>query len=340
MNAKGTWYGVVLAAMLVVAVIASPVTVAPVAAADPTATPGALQHVTLTLDWVPNTNHTGFYVALNKGWYKDQGLEVDIQVPSDPAAALKQVAYGNTEFGVSFQEETSLARAQGIPVESIAAIIQHQSSAFASLKGNGITQPKNFEGKKYGSTGGLLEQPIIKGMMECDGADVSKTEFVDVGYDALPALMGGKVDFIWIYQGWEGIQAQLMGKDLDVIPLFGSCIPDYYTPIIISGETTIQQKPDLVRRFLAATAQGFQYAIKNPDESATILATYTPETDVKLIRASQAWLSPRYQADAPAWGMQQLSVWETFGKWMSDRKLLAGPFDPQKAFTNDFLPKP
>ncbi len=269
MQARMKRYGVLLFLALIVAMtLGLPGATSPAAAADPSATapaatPGALQKVTLTLDWVPNTNHTGFYVALNKGWYREQGLEVDIQVPSDPAAALKQVAYGHTEFGISFQEETTLARAQGIPVESIAAIIQHQSSAFASLKGKGITQPKDFEGKKYGSTGGLLERPIIQGLMACDNADVNKVEFVDVGYDALPALLGGKVDFIWIYQGWEGIQAELMGKPLDVVPLYGSCIPDYYTPIIISGETTIQQKPDLVRRFLAATATGLR--LRDPE---------------------------------------------------------------------------
>jgi ABC-type nitrate/sulfonate/bicarbonate transport system substrate-binding protein len=335
---------VAAALMLIVAMISTMAVTLPATAADPTATAaaptGALQKVTLTLDWVPNTNHTGFYVALNKGWYRDQGLDVDIQVPSDPAGALKQVAYGHTEFGISFEDETTLARAQQIPVVSIAAILQHQTSAFVSLKGKGITRPKDFEGKKYAASGSILDRPIIKGLMDCDGGDVSKVDFVDVGFDALPALMSGKVDFIWIYQGWEGVQAQLMGQDLDVIPLYGSCIPDYYTPILITGETTIQQKPDVVQKFLAATAKGFSYAIQNPDESADILATYTPETDIKLIRASQKWLSPRYQADAASWGAQQLAVWQAFGKWMSDRSLLEGAFDAQKAFTNDFLPKP
>jgi ABC-type nitrate/sulfonate/bicarbonate transport system substrate-binding protein len=297
-----------------------------------------LTKATLSLDWVPNTNHTGFYVALDKGWYKEQGVDLEIQIPSDPAAALKQVAFGHTEFGVSFQEEVTIARSEGIPVVSLAAILQHNTSAFASLKGAGITRPKDFEGKTYAAYGLPLEQAVIRGLMECDGADFSKLEFVDVGFDTFPALLGGRVDLAWIFLAWDGVQAQIKGYELNTIPLYGSCVPDYYTPVVIAGEKTIQDKPDIVRRFIAATAKGYDYAIAHPAEAAEILLKHSPESDPELVRRSQEWLSPRYQADAASWGVQKRDTWRVFGEWMQSNGLIAGTFDPDKAFTNEFLP--
>ncbi len=148
-----------------------------------------LTRAVLSLDWVPNTNHTGFYVALERGWYAEAGVKLEIQIPSDPAAALKQVAYGNTEFGVSFQEEVTIARSNDIPVVSLAAIIQHNTSAFASLAEAGITRAKDIEGRRYASYGLPIERPILGQLMACDGGDIEKVEFVDVGFDAFPALM-------------------------------------------------------------------------------------------------------------------------------------------------------
>ncbi len=310
-------------------------TAAPETTQPPTSEP---VKATLSLDWVPNTNHTGFYVALDKGWYREQGIDLEIQIPSDPAAALKQVAFGHTEFGVSFEEEVTIARSQDIPVMSIAAIIQHNTSAFASLKERGITRPKDFEAKTYASYGLPLETAVIKGLMQCDGADFDKLEFVDVGFDAFPALLAGRVDIAWIFLAWDGVQAEIMGYELNTIPLYGSCVPDYYTPVIIAGETTIEEQADLVRRFMAATAQGYAYAIAHPAESAEILLKHSPESDPELVRRSQEWLSPHYQEDAPRWGEQKADVWRTFGEWMTDNNLITGSFDPDKAFTNEFLP--
>ncbi|MBN1399246.1 MAG: ABC transporter substrate-binding protein [Anaerolineae bacterium] len=292
----------------------------------------------LSLDWVPNTNHTGFYVALDKGWYAEEGIDLEIQIPSDPAAALKQVAAGNTEFGVSFQEEVTIARSQDIPVVSIAAIIQHNTSAFAALEESGIETAADFEGKTYASYGLPIERPILEGLMACEGADASTVEFIDVGFDAFPALLAGRVDLAWIFLAWDGVQADLKGVELAAVPLYGSCVPDYYTPVIISGEKTLQSKGRLVEKFLRATSRGYLYAIENPEEAAEILLKHSPESDPALVKASQAWLSPRYQADAPAWGQQSPSVWSEFATWLSENNLLTQPIDPMEAFTNEYLP--
>jgi ABC-type nitrate/sulfonate/bicarbonate transport system substrate-binding protein len=115
-------------------------------------------------------------------------------------------------------------------------------------------------------------------------------------------------------------------------------VPDYYTPVIISGEKTIEERPETVRRFMAATAKGYEYAIDHPEEAAETLIKHSPETSPELIRRSQEWLSSRYQDDAESWGVQELEVWTEFGEWMGERDLLPGPFDPEAAFTIEFLP--
>lgn len=300
--------------------------------------PDQLDAAVLTLDWVPNTNHTGLYVALDKGWYAEEGIALEIQSPADPAAALRQVAAGHTEFGISFQEEVTIARSNDIPVVSIAAIIQHNTSAFAALSTRGITTAKDFENRIYGSYGLPIEQPILAGLMECDDADADTVEFVDVGFDAFPALLAERVDLIWIFLGWDGVQAELRGIELDVVPLYGSCLPDYYTPVIIAGETTLAEKGDLTRRFLAATVRGYAYAIEHPEEASEILLAHAPESDAELVRASQVWLSPRYQDDAPRWGVQDPEVWREFAQWLYENDLLEREIDADAAFTNDYLP--
>ncbi len=292
----------------------------------------------LSLDWVPNTNHSGFYVALDQGWYEEEGIALEIQVPADPSAAIRQVAVGHTPFGVSFQEEVTIARSQDIPVVSIAAIIQNNTSAFASLAEGGIESPADFEGLTYASYGLPIEPPILGTLMACYGTDIAEVEFVDVGFDAFPALLAGRVDLAWIFQGWDGVQAELQGVDLDIHPLDPECVPNYYTPVIIAGETTIGDEPELVEQFLRATVRGYEHAIANPEEAAEALLRHSPESDPDLVRASQQWLSPRYQEGAPQWGLQDPAVWEEFTAWMIEHNLIETPIDPGLAFTNEFLP--
>jgi ABC-type nitrate/sulfonate/bicarbonate transport system substrate-binding protein len=323
-------------AIALIALTAAVAVAASLAACGRTA--GDLEPAVVSLDYVPNTNHTGLYVALDKGWYAEEGIDLEIQTPSDPSAALRQVGAGNTEFGVSFQEEVTIARASGIPVVSIAAVIQHNTSAFAALATSGITRPSEFEGRRYASYALPIEPAILGSLMACDGGDPSLVEFVDVGFDVFPALVGGQVDLAWLFMGWDGVQAELQGVELATFPLYGSCVPDYYTPVLIAGEGTLADKGDLTERFLRATVRGYEFAIANPEESAEILITYTPEANPDLIRASQAYLSPRYQDDAPAWGVQERAVWEGLSTWMAENGLIDAPIDVDAAFTTEYMP--
>jgi len=297
--------------------------------------------VTLMLDWAPNTNHTGFFVARDKGWYREEGLDVDIVQPGQGNTPVSIVASGKADFGISFQEEVTNARATDVPVVSIAALIQHNTSIFISLKDKGITRPKDLEGKKYGAFGLPIERQVLDVLMKCDGGDVNKVTFVDIGSSDPLTAIGRDMDFVWVYEGWEGIEAGLRNLSVNVLRFadWTQCLPDYYTPVLVTSEDLLAKNPALVKRFLAATARGYRYAIEHPDEAAEILIKAAPEANPELIRKSQAWLSPRYQADAPRWGEQKLSVWQGYADWMNSHGLLPKAIDAAKAFSNDYLPE-
>ena len=193
----------------------------------------------------------------------------------------------------------------------------------------------------FRSFGLPIERQVLDVLMRCDGGDVNKVSFVEIGAsDPLTAIQRD-LDVVWIFEGWEGVEAQLRGLPVNLVR-FGDwteCLPDYYTPVIIASDDTVAKRAEIVRRFLAATAQGYRFAIEHPEEAAEILIKAAPEANPELVRQSQAWLSPRYQADAPRWGEQKLSVWQGYAEWMASRGLLPKAIDAAKAFTNDFLPK-
>lgn len=136
--------------------------------------------VTAVLDWTPNTNHTGLYVALSEGYFEKEGLEVTIVQPQE-GTSEQIVAAGSAQFGISYQESVTFARAEGMPVVSLAAVIQHNTSGFASLVEKGITSPKDFENKKYGGWGSPIEEATLRYLMEQEGADPGKLQIVTTG---------------------------------------------------------------------------------------------------------------------------------------------------------------
>ncbi len=312
----------------------------PAAPAGSSAPPAELTDITVMLDWVPNTNHTGLYVAQSQGFFKEAGLNVSIIQPGE-STAEQVVAAGSADFGVSYQEGVTLARVQNVPIVSVAALIQHNTSGFASRAGAGISRPKDFEGKTYGGWGSPIEQAMLSLLMQCDGGDVSKVNILDSGYaDFLTITERGDIDFAWIFYGWDGINAELKGVELNTVMLneWQECVPDYYTPVLITGEKMIAERPELVKAFVGAVAKGYESAIANPEQAADILLQAAPENDPALVKASQQWLAKQYQADAPQWGRQSEQVWQRYADWLLEQGLLEQPLDAAAAFDNSFLP--
>ncbi|WP_445488629.1 ABC transporter substrate-binding protein [Niallia sp. 03133] len=299
----------------------------------------SLKKVTVVLDWTPNTNHTGLYVAKEKGYFKKEGLDVDIITPGD-AGADTLVASGKADFGVSYQEGITQARMQDVPIVSIAAIIQHNTSGFASPMEKNIKSPKDFAGKTYGGWGSEVEKSVLSSLMKQENANVNDVDIVNIGDTDFFTAVKKNIDFAWIYYGWTGMEAELRGEKLNMIYLTDySDKLDYYTPVLSTNEKMINSDPDTVKAFVKAASEGYQYSIKNPDEAANILLKAAPDLDKNLVKKSQEWLASKYQDDAPRWGEQKLSVWENYANWMYDNKLLDKKLNAKTAFTNDFLPK-
>jgi len=302
-----------------------------------------LRAFTVVLDWTPNTNHSGMYLADANGWYADAGLDVSFVEPGE-AGSLQVLVADRADVAVSVQEELTAARAQGLPVRSVAAIIESNTSSLVSLASDGIKRPRDLEGRTYGGFGGQLETALLETLIECDGGDPSALTSVDVGdADYRIGLERNQYDVVWIFDGWDGIRlSELEGVETNRIGFAdqSSCIPDWYTPLLATSESVEAERTDDLEAFLAATSRGYQAAMEDPSAAADALLGANDDLDPDLVRASAEFLSTRYAADPSAWGRQRADVWERFTVFLRDAGILGGDVDVEDAWTNQHLPAP
>ena len=303
---------------------------------------GAAKKITFVLDWTPNTNHTGVYVAQAEGYFEEAGLDVEIVQPPDDGAEV-MVASGKAQFGVSFQDYLVPAVAgkeKSMPITAVAAILQHNLSGIMSPKGIGITSPKGLEGKKYATWELPIEQAILKECVEEDGGDFSKVEMIpETIDDEVSALKAKQVDAIWVYYGWAGIAAQVKDFPIDYFA-FRDIEDDfdYYSPVIIANDQFLAEDPETAKAFIAAVAKGYEFAAKDPEKAADILLEANPEIDPDLAKASQKYLADEYKADAAQWGIIDEDRWNDFYEFINEKGLADDTIPENAGFTNDFLP--
>ena len=299
--------------------------------------------ITFVLDWTPNTNHTGVYTAIAKGYFDEAGLDVTVVQPPDDGAEVL-VASGQAQFGVSFQDTMAdaLSGDTPLPITAVAAVVQHNTSGIVSRKGEGMDRPKGMEGHSYATWEWPVEQATVRQVVEADGGDFSKVTLIpSTVTDEVSALESKSVDSIWIFYGWAGVACEQAGLDIDYFA-FADIDPvfDYYTPVIIGSDSFLAEQPETAKAFVEAMAKGYTYAAEHPQEAADILMEAVPELkDSKdLIYASQEYLSAAYIADAERWGVMDPARWEAFYSWLNEYGLVEGALDPAAGFTNDFLP--
>ncbi|MEP6659033.1 MAG: ABC transporter substrate-binding protein [Acidimicrobiales bacterium] len=314
--------------------------------ASSSSTPAKSTKVTIVLDWTPNTNHSGIYLAQAKGYYRDAGLDVSIIEPGN-GGGLPQLAAGNAQFAVSVAEELLPARAQGARVVSVAAILQHNTSSLIVPASRNIARPRDLAGKTYGGFGGDLEKALVDAMVTCDGGDPGGVKYVEIGNtDYKIGLDRRDFDAVWVFDGWDVIRLeQLDGMKLVTFPFHDpgqagrDCIPDWYTPLIATTDDLIARQPDLVARFVQATARGYELARSDPQTAVAALLAAAPELDKALVNKSAQYLATKYADTGQPWGRQDAAVWATFEQFLVAHKILSTPVDTTKVFTNQFLPK-
>lgn len=302
---------------------------------------GDLRPVTLMLNWTPNAQHAGIYAAQELGYYEDAGIDLEIVEPA-ATGVEPVVATGEAEFGIAQAESLLPARAAGVPVVSIATLLPHNDSSLMFLADAGIERPRDLEDHTYGGYGGSLETELINRLVECDGGDPAKVEFVEVGnVDYLTGMQRDRFDFAWVFNGWDALRADTVdGVDVETLPFieYEDCIPDWYTPLLLTSEDTIADDPELVEDFLAATARGYALAISDPRQAAGLLLDAAPELDRSLVEASTAYHAERFAEGGAPWGVQEAQVWSDFGDFLVDAGLLEEALDTDAAFTDEFLP--
>ena len=330
------------------AAVATPA--APSSAATPTAAPKPVPTtVRLALDWTPNTNHLGFYVAQAKGWYADAGIALDI-LPYGGTAPEAILAAHQAECGISFQDSMTFAVAAGAPIVSVMAILQHTAQDIAVLADSKITRPKQLDGKTYAGFGYPNEVPTLQSVIRNDGG-TGTFDSVTLDTAAYEALYAKRADFVITFAAWEGIEAAQRGVDLRTFRFTDYGFPDFYQVVLACDRDWLAKDPEAAKAFVTATTRGFGFAALNPDEAAAILVSSNPgvfDANPELPKASATYLAEQGLFIDPHAGVgtQTLEKWSGYSGFLYQQGLLAdaqgaaltAPPDYASLFTNEFLP--
>lgn len=302
--------------------------------------PKSARKITFCLDYTPNTNHTGIYVAQAKGYFKDEGLTVKVVQPADGTAEA-MIGSGQAQLGVSYQDyiANALSSKNPVAIEAVAAIIQHNTSGIMSRKADGITSAKKMEGHTYATWSMPVEQATIKQVMESDGGDFDKLKMVPYEVDdEVAGLKANMFDCVWVYEGWAVQNAKVQHYDVNYFSFVDmDKVFDFYTPVIAANDDFAKKYPDVVKAFVRAAKRGYEYAIKHPKDAGDILLDAAPELSGDLVQASAKYLADQYQADAKSWGVIDKSRWNAYFEWLNDKNLVENKLDVNSGWTMDYL---
>jgi ABC-type nitrate/sulfonate/bicarbonate transport system substrate-binding protein len=319
------------------------------AAASATAPAMTPATVRLALDWTPNTNHTGFYVAQAKGWYADAGVELEI-LPYGGTAPEAIVAARQAECGISFQDSMTFAVAAGVPVVSVMAILQHTAQEIAVLDASPIQRPRELDGRTYAGFGYPNEVPTLQAVIKADGG-TGEFDTVTLDTAAYEALYNKRADFVITFSAWEGVEAAQRGIPLRTFKFTDHGFPDFYQVVLACDADWLSANPEAARSFVGATVRGFELAAASPDEASAILVAQNPgifDANPELPAASARFMAEQgllVDADGKV-GVQTLDGWTGYSSFLYAQGLLAdaagkplaAPPDYAALFTNDFLP--
>ncbi|MBS4761544.1 ABC transporter substrate-binding protein [Carnobacteriaceae bacterium zg-ZUI252] len=303
--------------------------------------PKTLEKVDFILDWTPNTNHTGLYVAKEKGFLASEGIDLDIKLPPEDSSS-DLVVNNKAPFAVYFQDSMAKKLAKGAPISAVAAIVEHNTSGIISKKETGITSPKQLEGKTYGTWNDPIELAMLSHIVTQQGGRYDDVKLVpNVDSNSMVPIVNGLFDSAWVFHAWDGIMAKEELKlDTNFFYLKDYAPQlDYYTPVIIANNEYLKNNPEQAKKVLRAIKKGYQYAIEHPEESADILIKYAPELKERrdFIVKSQQYISKQYASDPKRWGEIDAKRWNDFYQFLADAKILDNKLPENAGFTNEYL---
>lgn len=309
--------------------------------------------IVLALDWTPNTNHLGFYVAKARGFYEEAGLDVQLlgtndktyttsylPTPAETAAKddslptfitpCSQVAAGTAHFALNSPEGAvnwNTSGADRPQLKVVAACLQGRTSAVVTLASSGLSRPKDLDGKAYASYGARFEGRIVRQMIENDGGTGEYKEVVLPMLGIWDTLLKGEADATWVFMGWEGVEAKRSGVDLNVFKLEDFGVPYGYSPCLLAHPNMLREEPEVVKAFLAASAKGWEAACHDTEGAAADLVALAKENsgvelDLGMVKESAAYIASNALASDGTWGRMDPSVWDTYLKWLDEKGLL------------------
>jgi len=302
---------------------------------------GDRQSFSLTLDFYPNPDHAGIYMAQKLGYFEEAGLDVSIDAPSDPAAPVKQVAAGRTDLAISYEPEVALAREQGLDVVAVGALVNRPLTSLIWLAESKIKSVGDLKGKTIATAGIPYQDAFLKTILARVDLTTDDVKAVNVGFGLLPALIGGSAQaMLGGYSNVEGVDLRERGKAPVVTPVDQLGVPTYDELVFVANPAKLEEDPEKFRLFLAALQRGTEAAAEKPGEATTAITEANPDLEPKLaaaeVKATLPLLSAR-SGDQP-FGYMDPQEWETFAGWMRDNGLIESLPKASELLDDGYLP--
>ncbi len=302
---------------------------------------GQPQPFDLTLDFYPNPDHVGIYMAKRLGYFRDAGLDVSINAPSDPSAPLKQVAAGQVDLAISYEPEVLLARDQGLDLVAVGALVDRPLTSLIWLEGGGVKKVTDLHGKTVATAGIPYQDAYLKTILARANMSPSDVKSVNVGFGLLPALLGGHAAAILGgFSNIEGVDLRVRGKKPAVTPVDALGVPRYDELVLVAKGSRLEEDSEPIRLFIAALARGTAAAERNPAAAKKAVHSFEPGLDPKTAKAELAATLPLLEPSEKGrpYGYMSPAAWKEFIGWMRDNGLIDSLPSPAQVLNNDYLP--
>jgi putative hydroxymethylpyrimidine transport system substrate-binding protein len=294
----------------------------------------------LELDWYANPDHAGIYTAIDKGFFRQAGLDVSPQVPSDPSAPIKEVAAGRVDLAISYEPEVLLAADRGLDVEAVGALVNSPLTSLISLPEGGVVSAADLDGKTVGTAGIPYQSDYLATILQTAGLSDSAADEVNVGLNLLPALIGGRVDAILGgFRNIEGVDLQLRGLQPRIVPVDQLGVPTYDELVLVARRSTVNEHPEAIRAFIEALGRGTDYARAHLQEAANTVLEAGKGLDPMQTRAEVAATLPHLAPpQGRPYGYMDPAAWRSYAQWMAGHRLISRAPEPSEVLTDELLP--
>jgi putative hydroxymethylpyrimidine transport system substrate-binding protein len=304
-------------------------------------TAGAPEPFDVALDFYVNPDHAGLYQAIERGYFRDAGLDVRPQIPSDPSAPIKEVAAGRVDLAISYEPEVLLARDQGLPVKAVAAMVRTPLTSLIWLKGSGIDKVKDLRGKTVATAGIPYQEAYLQTILERADLSTDDVDVVNVQQGLLPAILSGRADaMLGGFLNVEGVDLRLRGKEPTVIPVDRLGIPTYEELVLVANADSLDDKAQSLRLFIAALKRGTKAAAADPAAATEAVLDAGEGLNRKFtaaeVRRTLPLLLPK--GGRQPYGYMDPEQWQRFAQFFADHGLIEARPSPGEVLTNDLLP--